>query len=151
MNKISKKDILYLTLSAILVLIDQIIKINIQKNLQQGESIDIIKNFFKLTYVKNTGAAFGILQNQKYVFLIIGSFTLIGLIYFFINTDKKLIKFCISLIIAGAIGNMIDRIKYGYVVDMFDFHSIWSYVFNFADICVVIGIILLSIIIFREK
>lgn len=151
MNKISKKDYMYFLCSLVLIIIDQIIKLNIQKNMNEGQSTDVIKGLFSLTYVKNKGAAFGILQNQKYIFLIIGTITIIVLIYIFLNTAKQIIKFSICMIISGAFGNMIDRIAHGYVIDMFDFHAIWSYVFNFADICVVVGIFIFGIIMLMEK
>lgn len=151
MNRFSRNNIFYILLATIMLIIDYSLKVKIKSSLELGQSVDVIKNFFKLTYIQNTGAAFGILQNQKWIFLIVGSIMIMLLMSVFIKTSDFQTKLSISLIISGAIGNIIDRILYGYVVDMFDFHAIWSYVFNFADICVVIGIILFSIRVLKEK
>lgn len=151
MNKFSKRDSIYLAIVLILVTFDYIIKTKIKTIMQLGDSIDVIKNFFSITYVQNTGAAFGMFKNQKILFLIVGIVAILILVYSFSKTDNKIAKIAISMVISGAIGNIIDRLLYGFVVDMFDFHAIWSYVFNFADICVVLGVALLSFSIIKEK
>ena len=151
MNKFSKRDSIYLAIVLILVTFDYIIKTKIKTIMQLGDSIDVIKNFFSITYVQNTGAAFGMFKNQKILFLIVGIVAILILVYSFSKTDNKIVKISISMVISGAIGNIIDRLLYGFVVDMFDFHAIWSYVFNFADVCVVLGVALLSFSILKEK
>lgn len=151
MNKFSKRDSIYLAIVLILVTFDYIIKTKIKTIMQLGDSIDVIKNFFSITYVQNTGAAFGMFKNQKILFLIVGIVAIFILVYSFSKTDNKIAKISISMVISGAIGNIIDRLLYGFVVDMFDFHAIWSYVFNFADVCVVLGVALLSFSILKEK
>ena len=151
MNKFSKRDSIYLAIVLILVTFDSIIKTKIKTIMQLGDSIDVIKNFFSITYVQNTGAAFGMFKNQKILFLIVGIVAILILLYSFSKTDNKIVKISISMVISGAIGNIIDRLLYGFVVDMFDFHAIWSYVFNFADVCVVLGVALLSFSILKEK
>ena len=151
MNKIDKKSIFYIILGIFLLIIDQIVKINIKDNMVMGDSIKVINDFFSITYVQNKGAAFGILQNQKFLFLIIGIVMILGLVYMFIKDEDKITRLSISMIISGALGNIVDRLRYGYVVDMFDFHAIWSYVFNVADIGVVLGIILMSIRVFTDR
>lgn len=151
MNKFSKRDSIYLAIVLILVTFDYIIKTKIKTIMQLGDSIDVIKNFFSITYVQNTGAAFGMFKNQKILFLIVGIVAILILLYSFSKTDNKIVKISISMVISGAVGNIIDRLLYGFVVDMFDFHAIWSYVFNFADVCVVLGVALLSFSILKEK
>lgn len=128
--------------SFILILIDQIIKISISNI----SNITIIKNFLNLTYVENTGAAFSILQSKR-ILLIIVAFVAIFLLYHYLikNKDLKKIEILIySLLIGGIIGNLIDRIVYGYVIDYLEFIILNHYmpIFNFADICIVIGTIL---------
>lgn len=128
--------------SFILILIDQIIKISISNI----SNITIIKNFFNLTYVENTGAAFSILQSKR-ILLIVVAFVAIFLLYHYLikNKDLKKIEILIySLLIGGIIGNLIDRIVYGYVIDYLEFIILNHYIpiFNFADICIVIGTIL---------
>jgi len=138
--------------SFILVLIDQIIKILVSNMI---ESIVIIKNFFNLTYVKNTGAAFSILENNT-IFLIMITFISLFLIYKFLLKNKKFNKLEIiiySLLIGGIIGNLIDRIVYGYVIDYLEFIILNRHmpIFNFADICIVIGTILFLILTIKEE
>jgi len=135
----------------LLVVIDQLIKAIIYGTIgKTAETITILPNILELTYVENTGAAFGMLMAR--IFLIgvdlMIIFTIIKLMmskkYKF--DDKTKLGF--SLILAGGIGNLIDRIFRGYVIDYIDISKIFSYpVFNFADICIVIGVILVIIII----
>lgn len=142
---------------SILIIIDQLSKFIVVNYIKLNQEISIIDNFFKFTYVRNTGAAFGVLQNQKNLFIIITLIILFLLIYYY-EKNKKVyssleIKIIYVLIIAGAIGNLIDRIFRGYVVDMLDFEVINYPVFNIADCFVVIGVALLirKIIFYKEN
>lgn len=136
-----------ISLSSILLIIDQIIKLIISSKMLLNSSITIIGKFFNITYVINKGAAFSILTGNR-LFLIIVSLISLILIYKYLLKDKILKNkeiIIYSLIIGGLLGNLLDRIIYGYVIDYLDF-KIFNYnypVFNFADICIVIGIVLL--------
>ena len=144
---------MYFTLISILIIIDQAIKWISRTKLTKFESYPVIDGFFHFTYVENRGAAFGMLQNKTWFFVLITLLVVGYMIYFTKknkNIDKKL-TFVLSIITAGAIGNLIDRIWLGFVVDMFDFRGIWQFVYNFADICVVVGGILLIFLIIRDK
>lgn len=136
-----------------LIVIDQISKYLALNNLANIGSIPIIENIFHLTYVENRGAAFGMFQNNQIVFIIVAVFaSIVGLYYIYKKKLNLLGNISIVLIISGAIGNLIDRVRLGFVVDYFDFRFIWDYVFNVADIFVVVGTILLCIyIIVFEK
>ena len=144
---------MYFTLISILIIIDQAIKWISRTKLTKFESYPVIDGFFHFTYVENRGAAFGMLQNKTWFFVLI-TFVVVGYMIYFTkknkNIDKKL-TFVLSIITAGAIGNLIDRIWLGCVVDMFVFRGIWQFVFNFADICVVVGGILLIFLIIKDK
>ncbi|SHJ13041.1 signal peptidase II . Aspartic peptidase. MEROPS family A08 [Geosporobacter subterraneus DSM 17957] len=133
----------YFIIAAILVL-DQITKYMVKSRFILNESIAIIDNIFHLTYVRNFGAAFGILKHQKLFFILLTSVVLIGIIIFIRKQSSlhPIVKLSLSLIIGGAVGNLIDRVAYGYVIDFFDFR-IWP-VFNIADMAIVIGACLLS-------
>ena len=139
----------------IFVLLDQLSKglVNIYFNL--NESIEIIPNFFNLTYVHNQGAAFSIFTGARWLFIIIAIIAL-NIIFIFFIRDKKLKNSEIvtySLLIGVIIGNLIDRILYGYVVDFLDF-TIFGYnfaIFNLADSFIVIAIIILLILALGEK
>lgn len=131
----------------IFIILDQIIKIFISKFMNLHESINIIKNFFSITLVHNTGAAFSILTNNVPLLIGISLISLV-LIYYYLLKDNKLIKIdyvIYSLLIGGIIGNLIDRIIHGYVIDYLSF-KIFNYyfpIFNLADIGIVISVVLI--------
>lgn len=145
----------YFTVVFGLVAFDQLSKYYIVANIPLNSAIDIIPGFFKLTYVQNFGAGFSILQNQNTLFLIITPIAIIFLCYLLFKT-KKGDLFTISgllLMIAGALGNFIDRVFTVYVVDFLDF-VIFGYdfpVFNIADSFLTIGVFLFIIAILKEK
>lgn len=138
------------------IILDQLTKKWALLVLKNGNSIKIIKDFLRFSYVENRGAAFGILQNQIWFFVIITFVMIIVLGYIFFKTKNitKLSKLSITLITGGAIGNLIDRIILGYVVDFIDFRFGDFYdfpVFNLADSFVVCGTFLLIILILSNK
>jgi signal peptidase II len=126
--------------------IDQYTKYLAATTLINYDTIPLIKNVFHLTFVKNRGAAFGILQNQKWFFIIVTIVIMAGIVYYIIKNKpkSKLLMISLSMILGGAVGNLIDRIRYSYVIDFFDFNLINWPVFNVADSFVVVGTILLS-------
>ena len=136
-------------IALISLIIDQIVKILVSNYLILGQTTKIINNFFYLTYVQNTGAAFSILIGYRYILIII---TLIFLYYLYKYTKKqtnpnKLAILSHGLLLGGIIGNLIDRIIYGYVIDYLDF-MIFNYnfpIFNLADTFIAIGCIILVI------
>lgn len=141
---------MYEILILFLVAIDQFIKNIVLKNLKGMGQIQVVDGVFNFTYVENYGAAFGMLKNAKYIFIFVALVaTIVGIVFIHRNDISKIFKLSIAMIISGAIGNMIDRFRFGYVIDYFDFQFIWQYVFNFADVCVVLGTIILCICIFR--
>lgn len=128
------------------VIIDRITKILAVKGLKDN-SIDIIKGIFRLSYVENTGAAFGIGSKSTALLTVFSVLILVLVIGALIKykPSEKIAKISAALIIGGAIGNIIDRVVQGYVVDFLDFYLINYPVFNFADCCIVIGTILFCI------
>lgn len=138
-----------LPIAGISLVLDQIIKIIVIMNMNLYDSINIINNFLNITYVRNTGAAWSILSGNTMLLSIVALIALI-VMYFYCIKDKVLTNFeslSYGLLIGGAFGNLIDRILYGYVIDYLDF-KIFNYdfpVFNLADICIVIGVILIGI------
>lgn len=137
-------------ISLIIIFIDQIVKIAINNFISLNEEIKVIPNFFSILYVRNNGAAFSILQNSQ-ILLIIFSIIALYIIYIFLIKNKQLNKISIlsiSLLIGGIIGNMLDRIIRGYVIDYLSFFKFP--VFNIADICIVIGCLLLILILIKE-
>lgn len=148
-----------LAVVALLVLVlDQYTKNLVLQHFHLGESISIISNYFNLTYIQNTGAAFGLLAQAPApfrvpFFLIVPLIALAVIVFIFrkLPSDSIKLPIALSLIMSGALGNLIDRIRFGYVVDFLDFH--WKYqihypAFNVADsaICVGVGIMMLDLV-----
>ena len=133
--------------SLIFVVLDFVVKIIINNNIALYDSINIIPKFFSITYVRNTGAAFSIMENNRVLFIIIAIIALI-LIYKYLIMNKVIDRYLMisySMLVGGIIGNMIDRIIYGYVIDYLSF-NIFGYnapIFNLADTFIVVSIIML--------
>nr|WP_275899530.1 signal peptidase II [Bacillus piscicola] len=141
--------ILYYVLTLFIIGLDQVSKYFVAKNMEIGESIEIIPSFFYLTSHRNAGAAFGILQGQMAFFYIITVAVIIAVIYYLhkFGKDSQMIGVTLALILGGAIGNFIDRVLYGEVVDFFNVY-IFNYnypIFNIADSALVVGVVLLFI------
>ena len=128
----------------LMVLVDQAVKYWALTELSVQGSIPLVDGVFHLTYVENRGAAFGILQDQRWLFLLMTPVILAVLAYLlhkqYIRT--RIGRLSLYLIAAGAVGNLIDRAWHGFVVDLFDFRLIHFPVFNVADIYVVVGVLL---------
>lgn len=126
------------------IFLDQISKYLVVIYMDLGESVQVIPHLFNFTYIRNEGAAFGSLSNSRWVFMIASSVMIVGiLVYMFWKKPKnKLLATALTLIVAGGIGNMIDRIRLGYVIDFIDFCAfpkLWMWTFNIADSFVVVG------------
>lgn len=138
-----------LVLAVILAVIDQIIKYLVLEFLAPVGSVSVIDNIFSLVYVENRGAAFGMLQNQVWFFAVI-TIILIGIFVYLLVSKKfsgKLFTISTALIIGGGIGNLIDRIFRGFVVDYLSL-SFFPPVCNFADYCVTIGAVMFVLYLF---
>lgn len=137
---------------AFVVFLDQVTKYLAVKYLMPVGSYPVIKNFFHLTYVENKGAAFGMLQNKTLFFIVITVIVGAVLIYSMIKLPgNSVYNYTLAMILGGAIGNLIDRVRLGYVVDFIDF-KFFPAVFNVADSFIVIGAIILGyLMIFKEK
>ena len=140
---------IYIFIGILAVIVDQISKLLVQRNMY-GSEISIIDNFFSLTYVENFGAAWGIFSEWDFLLKILPP-VLVGVILVYLYKCKpgKIEVLSGTLVIGGAIGNFIDRIRLGYVIDFIDF-KFWP-VFNFADIWIVVGCFLMIITLFRKE
>ena len=132
-----KKEIIF-PIVFIIVLFDQLSKFIVSSYLEIGESIAIIKRVFYITLTNNYGATFGLLKGYTWLFILF-SFLIIGtaINYWKDIPKKKYIIWMIALILAGAVGNLADRLVYGYVIDFIDFR-IWP-IFNISDLALTIG------------
>ncbi len=132
------------------LLLDQISKYLILSSFSEGMSVPIIRDIFHLTFVKNTGAAFGIFQERNLLFIILSIIIIAAILISAIRARKeeKLFLAALGLLLGGAVGNLTDRIFLGYVVDFLDFR-IWP-VFNIADSAITISIIVLIFILWKK-
>lgn len=142
-----------LILAMAVVVIDQWSKYYVQTHMSLGMSIPLIPSVFHLTYILNPGAAFGILENQRTFFVIVGLLMISAVVYLYprIPANMRLLRLGTGLMMGGAVGNVIDRIQTGHVVDFFDFR-IWP-IFNIADIAIVVGVscIIYTLLFIAEK
>ena len=138
---------IYFGVGLALVALDIVTKILANTRLREIGTIPLIEDVFHLTYVENRGAAFGILQNQRWLFLIIALVFAAVLVFVLMRYKQRpaVLNFGLCLMASGAFGNTIDRLWRGFVVDFLDFRLIDFPVFNVADICVCVGAGLLAI------
>ena len=147
------RGLLFLGLAVLVVVVDQLTKRIADERLERSGvrsvPVPIVGDFLRLTYVENRGAAFGLLQDQTAFFVFVGVLV-IGVIaasYRYLPRSGFLLHLALGLQLGGAIGNLIDRVRQGYVVDFVDFgyHANWWPVFNVADSAIVIGVALLAL------
>ena len=138
-----------LIISAVVFAFDQISKLWVLQTIKPISTMKIIPGLLSFTYVENTGAAFGIFEGQKWLLIVIVFGVIIAALWALYSNkiSGKLERVCFSFIIAGGLGNVADRIRYGFVVDFLDINELFSYpMFNVADCFVVVGAILLVIV-----
>ena len=156
----------YIIYSAIIVLgifLDQLTKFLVQKYMDLLETIPLIKGFLHITYTTNDGAAFGMMDDpsQRWIFLVISSVAIVAfMVYLYLgHAENMLYGVSIAMVVSGGIGNMIDRLGFGFyvnpntgmgeVIDFIDFRGIWNAIFNGADsfVCVGAGLLILALVI----
>ena len=139
---------IYIVLILILVGADQLSKYLIDTTMFEGETLPLVSNFFHITYLKNRGISFGLFQGKLDIIGVATIIAIVAIAYFLYKERKKMSiieQLGFIYILAGAIGNMIDRVFRGYVVDMIDFRGIWSYIFNLADVWINMGVIFIIV------
>lgn len=146
--------LIWLICVAVLVFLDQLSKWLAVILLEGQPSFYLIPGVLRFTYVENRGAAFGMLADNRWVFLVLSTLTIVCLLGFMIYSkpQSRLERAGLALVLAGGIGNMIDRVLLGYVIDFIDFCAfpkLWNWVFNIADSCICIGVGLLIIYIIK--
>ncbi len=156
MQERKEDSMLYLILSVIIVVGDQFVKYLTTLNFSSGESLDVIPSVFRLTYVENTGGAFSMFSDKSWGIWVLAGISAVAIIAIIIIMFKARLgvlgKLSLCFILGGAVGNLIDRLVLGYVVDMFQPLFINFAVFNVADIFITVGGILLVIyILFVHK
>ena len=139
--------ILWAAIAAVIVIADQVTKAIVVQSIPEGESIPFIEGVLHWTHIKNDGAIFGWFDDARWMFMIfstIGILVMIGMLVYWVKKEPKdkLMQIILTLLIAGGIGNMIDRCTLGVVTDFIDFcafPNLWKWIFNVADCAVTIG------------
>src|SRR5215468_9521318 len=150
----------YLLLVAATLVLDRWTKVLIQKRFDLNESISVIDGFFNITYVRNTGVAFGIFSSisspaKSLLLSVFTAFAAVVVVTYSVRSParNRLLQIALGLILGGALGNLYDRLAYGYVVDFLEFYAgpyHWPS-FNVADSAISIGVLLLAVEIFRNE
>ncbi len=155
-----KKDLIYYDLILLILALDQATKWLVTRSIALYESVTVIPGFFNLTHIRNKGAIFGAFgqAQDRVVFLLLTAASLLALafvVYYFFRTpsSERGVKFSLALILAGALGNLVDRVFRGSVVDFLDFHIAgrhWPF-FNVADSAITIGALLLVVFFLKRR
>lgn len=144
----NKKIAPFIYISIPVIIIDQILKIIVERNIPRGFRIKVIEGFLNISHVTNDGAAFGILRGWNWGFVIIAIIAIIFIIFYYKRFQESFwMRISLGFLLGGAIGNLIDRIRLGHVTDFIDFRF-WP-AFNVADISVSIGAVMLIIYMFK--
>lgn len=152
------KYLILLTVSILVIGIDQATKLFVNKVMDLHSSITVVQNFFNITYMRNKGAAFSFLSNFNYripFFILVSLVAVVVIIsvIYKLRPDQKFAALSLSLILSGALGNLIDRVRLGEVIDFLDAHWYehhWP-AFNVADSAICVGVFLLAIDMFLEE
>jgi len=147
-----------LAISALVLVLDQATKIYVHRNMALHSSITVVEGFFNFTYLRNKGAAFGILADSSFRLPFFIAVSLVAVCAIFVvirrlREEQVLAALSLSLILSGAVGNLIDRVRLGEVIDFLDAHWYehhWP-AFNIADSAICVGVFLLAIDMFREE
>lgn len=142
---------MFIIITVIVLFLDQFTKALALKKLAYGETLPVIKNIFHLTLVANSGSAFGLFRDSTVIFIAVTIIAVIFILRYLIISRREnfIVRFCLYLILGGALGNLIDRLRFGCVVDFLDFR-IWP-VFNLADSCITVGAIIIGWRILTQK
>jgi signal peptidase II len=152
------KYLILLVVSAIVLVLDQATKLYIDRTMDLHTSISVVKNFFNITYLRNTGAAFSFLSNFSYrlpFFILISLVAVVVILFVFhrLRPDQRFTAVALAFILSGAVGNLIDRIRLGEVIDFLDAHwyNLHWPAFNVADSAICVGVALLAIDMILEE
>lgn len=158
---VQRKYLILLSLTGMLVAVDQLFKFLVASQLVVGQSWDVFSGFLSITRVHNAGAAFGLFANVNpvwreplFLFVPLAMLMVIFVIFVRLREEQRFAVFALSLIVGGALGNLADRLRLGHVIDFLDFHWRHQYrfpAFNVADSAITLGVVLLLVSAFYEK
>jgi signal peptidase II len=147
------REALLVVVAAAVLGLDQLSKAAVVRYLElhtPWNPVEPLRPFFSLTYVTNTGAAFGLFPQLGNLYVVIALVIIAGLLVFYrrFAFSHRLMQVCLGLQVGGALGNLVDRLRFGYVIDFLDF-KVWP-IFNVADSSIVVGVVILAILLLRE-
>lgn len=146
-NKSVKRLLVFSIATVLVIVADLVTKQLVIDNMQVGDSVTLISGFLRITYILNSGAAFGLLSQHRWIFLVVSVAIIAAILIYAIKKGLPSLTVAISLglVAGGGIGNMIERVRLGYVTDMIDFVFLpfWKWIFNLADACVCVGAVIL--------
>jgi signal peptidase II len=152
------KYIILLVVSTVVLALDQVTKLYIDRTMDLHSSISVVENFFNITYMRNRGAAFSFLSDFNYrlpFFILVSLIAVAVILVVFrrLRPDQKFTAFCLALIFSGALGNLIDRVRLGEVIDFLDAHWYQHHwpAFNVADSAICMGVFFLAVDMFMEE
>ncbi|CAJ2231652.1 signal peptidase II [Fructilactobacillus sanfranciscensis] len=149
---LKKYHVLLLFITIILLIFDQLIKFQTRVNIKLGQEIKIIPKILSFTYLQNTGAAWSFMEGNSIFFLLVAIFAILVFIYLLYKCrNEYFISLGIALMLTGTVGNLIDRIKFGFVTDMIKIDFINFPIFNIADMCLTFGVIILLFSLLKEE
>ena len=163
MKRLGLKWIMLFAVMPLVIVLDQLTKAQILERFRLGESVPVFNSFFAITYVQNTGAAFGLLAGAHPAFRVpffimvpLVALAAIAIVFRKIAASDLKLSAALSLVVGGAVGNLIDRVRLGFVVDFLDFHLNYRAhfpAFNVADsaICVGVGLLMLDLVIEKPE
>ncbi|WP_395392442.1 signal peptidase II [Fructilactobacillus sanfranciscensis] len=147
-----KYHVLLLFITIILLIFDQLIKFQTRVNIKLGQEIKIIPKILSFTYLQNTGAAWSFMEGNSIFFLLVAIFAILVFIYLLYKCrNEYFISLGIALMLTGTVGNLIDRIKFGFVTDMIKIDFINFPIFNIADMYLTFGVIILLFSLLKEE
>jgi len=139
--------------AALVFALDRVTKTLVQTRMESGTSIPLIPGLLRVTYIHNAGAAFGLLQHQT-IFFVIVTLAVVALIVFYggkTARSQPALAVALGLMLGGALGNLLDRLRAGTVVDFIDFYRIWPFIFNIADASIVVGGLIFAWMLMRQE
>lgn len=150
--KLKKYHFLLFIIIISLLILDQVVKFETRLKLNLGQEVEVIPKLLSITYLQNTGAAWSFMQGNSIFFLLVAFIAILIFIYLLYKyQNNKLISLGIALMLTGTLGNLIDRIKFGFVTDMFKFDFINFPIFNIADMCLTFGVMILLFQLLKEE
>jgi signal peptidase II len=150
---VQRRELVLASIAALVIVVDQLVKAAVMRYLPPEtpwNPISWLRPIVTLNYITNTGAAFGLFPQFGNILVFVALGVVLALVVFFrrLPSAHWLLPVCLGMQLGGALGNLVDRLRFGHVIDFVDFH--WWPVFNVADSCIVVGVLILAVLLLRD-